>query len=152
VSASDEVRDEALRALRIILRPQEASRVFRGAITAADADGARVEPWHRSVTVDAPTGEGRARLAPIVKRTPRERAEQLALRFVAHLEARARQLGRPVTPADLSDEEYRAFGAELWREGEPVDVETLRRVAGMYLDAVQRGSSGDARFAVGRTR
>lgn len=152
MSVSAEVLDEALRALRIILRPQEGSRVFRGAITAAEADGARVEPWHRSVTVNAPTGRGVARLSPIVKRTPSQRAEQLAEMFVRYLDDKARLLGRPVTPDDLNDEEYRAFGAEFWREGEPVSVEVLRGVAGMYLDAVQRGSNRDARYAVGRTR
>ena len=86
---------------------------------------------------------------PIIRRSPAEVAAQTAQMFVNHLTAKEIALGRPLTTDDLTQEETRAFGVDLWiamggdlKRGIP-DVEFFRQVAGLYIEAGKRGAGRD---------
>ena len=138
-------------------------KVYPGTIVRAQTDDsgnavAERLPWWESDTTYAETGSGRARLkkrehapslierTPIVKRTPKERADGLAQMFINQLNTMSLAAGRPLEPADLSDDWLRTFGLEFWKRGEPIGIEEMRRIAGIYLEAVKRGSGHDARW------
>jgi hypothetical protein len=128
--------------------------IFPGTVVQVEDDGpARRLPWQFSDTTYGETGSGRTRIRQrvhppafvqpetIVRRSERARAEALAQTFVKQLEQMRTELGRPPEPADLSEQWLRAFGLELWRAGDPVTTEDMRKVAELYLEAVKKGAN-----------
>lgn len=128
---------------------------------------AKVLPWTESDTGYGGVGTSpikkRPDLAPAViekevpirKRSEGERALQLVGMFMAHLENKRLQAGRPITVDDFSDVEFATFGldrrsAEALLDHTISQEEFFRRLAGVYLEATSRGSGTDARWTPGR--
>jgi hypothetical protein len=133
-------------------------KLFPGTVVQVGDDGvARRVPWYESDTTYGDTGSGRTRIRkrvhqpaflkpdPITPRDDRSRAEALAEVFVKQLRAMESNLGRPLEPADLSEEWLRTFGLQFWRTGDPVTTEDMRKVAEFYLEAARKGV--DANYA-----
>ena len=119
-----------------------------GTFIRVDEKGARQLPWQQAAT-EGEVGKSKFKRPitdtkglppppPIVKTSARAKAEKLTTLLVIEIEKMRHALGRPVVSADLSDQWLRALGIkeELWKVGEPVTDETLRRVAEHYLEAV----------------
>jgi hypothetical protein len=142
--------------------PATGEEIYPGTIVRSevDEDGnpvARRLPWWESGTAYGKTGSGETRLRrrryraevksdPVIKRSGTQKAEHLAGLFVSQLRQMEQTLGRPVVPADLSEEWLRAFGLELWRGGAPITTDHLRQVAVKYLEATARGAGRDVRW------
>lgn len=74
--------------------------------------------------------------------TDREKAAKFTAMLVGHIKQLETQLARPIVAGDLSEQFLRALGGELWKAGEPVTVERLRKVAEQYFVANERGRVG----------
>lgn len=127
---------------------------------------AKVLPWTESDTTYGGVGTSAIKQRdhapavieksePVRKRTPAERALQLVGMFMAHLENKRSQAGRPLVVDDFSDMELATFGldrrsAEALIDNTISQEEFFRRLAGVYLEATSRGSDKDARWTPGR--
>ncbi len=137
-----------------------AETVFPGTIVRVEDDGeAERLPWYESDSkLGVATGQGtgiRRRKhepgvipdpAPLRKTSARSKAEDLALMFVGMIQTRERALGRLLVPEDFTEAEYRAFGLEFWKAGQPVSVEQMKPVAALYLEGNRTGASSDPRW------
>lgn len=127
---------------------------------------AKVLPWTESDTTYGGVGTSGIKkrnhapavlqkFEPIRKRDPAERALQLVGMFMAHLENKKAQVGRPLVVDDFSDIEFATFGltrtsAEALLDHTVSQEEFFRRLAGVYLEATRKGSGKDARWTPGR--
>lgn len=74
--------------------------------------------------------------------TDREKAAKFTAMLVGHIKQLEAALARPVVAGDLSEQFLRALGGELWKAGEPVTVDRLRKVAEQYFIANEKGRVG----------
>ena len=77
-----------------------------------------------------------------LRTTNREKAARFTAMLLHHIAQLERALARPVVAGDLSEQFLRALGGELWKAGEPVTVERLRKVAEQYFIANEKGRVG----------
>jgi hypothetical protein len=112
----------------IVRADEKGARFVRASEGAADRFGGVIPPDEQVVGV-------KFDMSAPPKRTPRQRAEAFTKQLVGHIEGVRQMLGRRVLWGDLSDQWIAALQGEMWRSGEPVTKEQLRRVAESYLTA-----------------
>lgn len=123
--------------------------LLKGVIARTDERGSRFVPASEgSATGVGGRIKGRSyttRLPQAVQpisMTDREKAAKFTAMLVGHIKQLEAALARPVVAGDLSEQFLRALGGELWKAGEPVTVERLRKVAEQYFVANEKGRVG----------
>ena len=109
----------------------------------------------RTYQVPDPTDDMRAAVAadsPIVKRTPQERLASMTAKLMggeSGQEAAAKMLLDMLSGKGdvdgLTDEQVQEITGKSWKGGDPIDAETVRRVAAKYLGSAERKVAETAR-------
>lgn len=123
--------------------------LLKGVIARTDEQGSRFVPASEgSATGIGGRIKGRSYTTRIpnpvapISMTDREKAAKFTAMLVRHIKQLETTLARPVVAGDLSEQFLRALGGELWKAGEPVTIERLRRVAEQYFVANDKGRVG----------